>query len=559
MLDHLVRRIITIIFVSVVMLFTISSEASTLRVVYPSNGLYSLQPMCAPTKELTVHNASTANGANVIIWDINSNWHTQKSHQKWNIQRIGNTEWYKILAENSGSALNIHNGIAADGTNVSIWPFGGNMHKFRFLDAGNGYYVLQGNVNGTYVLDVSGASNTNGANVQIWKYNASSAQKWKLVKRSAYVLKGDVDSNGKVELADLNLLQKYLSNSSITINKNNSDLNSDGRVTITDLSQLKSKLNQNNERVITVANGWYNVASANYLKRGLDVNCSGTAEGSNIILYNYEGQNNQKFYLENKGSGWFTLKAGHCDKYVSAANNTGANHTNIQINSKNNGNDQLWRLIDAGSGYYYIESKLRNGLSFDCANCGNANGTNIQLWDRANVLWNKWKFTKVSAPQDKSTSENDLQYWESMVGKKISINLNSEYYKPQVNGKNPFKKSYTDKGIYHATNCTWYAIGRFAEVNGQWLGVTGGPGSWANQAKAKGFNIGTTPRSKCVGATSKHVYFVEFVNGNDIYITEVNVGGDSNTTRYDYIVRKRSVSELNSSSLYKNSQFIYPK
>lgn len=398
MLSKFSKRITMLVFIVIMMLATFVAEAAELKIVYPESGLYSLQPMCAPKKELTVHNASTANGANVIIWEINSNWHTQKSHQKWYVQRIGNTEWYKILAENSGLALNIHNGIAANGTNVSIWPFGGNMHKFRFLDAGNGYYVIQGHVNGAYVLDVSGASNINGANVQIYEFNGTGAQKWKLVKRTAYILKGDVDGNGKVELADLNLLQKHLSNSRITINKNNSDLNGDGRITIIDLSQLKSKLNQNSDKVVIIANGWYKIASANYLSRGLDVNSSGTTDGSNVILYNYAGTNNQKFYLENKGSGWFTLKVGHCDKYVSAANASGTNYTNVQINSKNNSNTQLWRLIDAGNGYYYIESKLRKGLSFDCANGGSANSTNIQLWNRGNVLWNKWKFTKVSAP-----------------------------------------------------------------------------------------------------------------------------------------------------------------
>ncbi len=341
------KRIITLLFTIVMMLVTFVVDAAELKIVYPPNGLYSLQPMCAPKKELTVHNASTANGANVIIWDINSNWHTQPSHQKWYVQRIGSTEWYKILAENSGSALNIHNGIAANGTNVSIWPFGGNMHKFRFLDAGNGYYVLQGHVNGAYVLDVSGASNVNGANVQIYQFNNSAAQKWKLVKRTPY-----------------------------------------------------------SDRIVTLNNGWYKILSANTLSKGIDVRSSGTSEGSNVILYQYADTNNQKFYLENKGSGWFTLKAGHCNKYVSAANATGNNYTNIQINSKKNNNAQLWRLIDAGNGYYYIESKLRKGLSFDCANGGSANYTNIQLWDRGNVLWNKWKFTKVSAPVNNSTSQD---------------------------------------------------------------------------------------------------------------------------------------------------------
>ena len=55
--------------------------SQTLRVAYPANGWYSLQPMCAPNKELTVENASTNKGANVFIWSINSNWHTQPSRE----------------------------------------------------------------------------------------------------------------------------------------------------------------------------------------------------------------------------------------------------------------------------------------------------------------------------------------------------------------------------------------------------------------------------------------------------------------------------------------------
>lgn len=418
------KRITTLLFAIVMMLVTFVVDAAELKIVYPENGLYSLQPMCAPSKELTVHNASTTNGANVIIWDINSNWHTQPSHQKWYVLRIGNTEWYKILAENSGSALNIHNGIAANGTNVSIWPFGGNMHKFRFLNAGNGYYVLQGHVNGAYVLDVSGASNTNGANVQIYQFNNSGAQKWKLVQRykrwSGYAKK------------TLKAYKDY---------------------------QLRSQ-HASYERV---------------------------DKGDLLVV------------LNEKGGAYF-----------------------VQYKTSNGSTKERWVSKEV-----FKEIKPYNNSSI------------YQPTQSINI-------------QDNSST---AKYWESMVGKKISINLNSEYYKPQVYSKNPFKKSYPG----HPTNCTWYAIGRFAEVNGQWLGVTGMPYEWVSQAKAKGFAVGTIPRSKCVGASSKHVYFVEFVNGNDIYTTEVNVGGSGNTTKHDYVVRKRSLSELNSSSLYKNSQFIYPK
>lgn len=166
-------------------------SAPALRIVYPASGLYSIQPKCAPGKELTVQNASTANSANVFIYAANSLNHVNTpSHQKWNVQRIGSTEWYKITVENSGKALNIHNGISANGTPVTIWPFGGNsatMHQFRFLDAGNGYYVIQGRVGGQFVLDVQNGANVNGADVRMWSFNNSDAQKWRLEKRNVYV------------------------------------------------------------------------------------------------------------------------------------------------------------------------------------------------------------------------------------------------------------------------------------------------------------------------------------------------------------------------------------
>ncbi len=177
------RFILTICLCGMMHIFG-AAHAAGLQIAYPANGLYSLQPKCAPNKELTVQDASTADGANVFLWSINSNWHTQPSHQKWRITRLGNSEWYKIEAENSGKALNVHNGIAQNGTNVSIWPYGGNMHQFRFFDAGNGYYVIQSNIGGTFVLDVSNGTNSDGANVQVWTWNGTNAQKWKLVSRN---------------------------------------------------------------------------------------------------------------------------------------------------------------------------------------------------------------------------------------------------------------------------------------------------------------------------------------------------------------------------------------
>lgn len=146
------------------------------------NGLYSIQPQCAPNSELTVLNASKDRSVPVVIYSKNSQNHKQKSHQKWQVTKLSNG-YYKITAENSGLALNNHNGSNANGNPITLWDYSGFCQEFRFLDAGNGYYIIQPkNVNG--VLDVSGGGSANNTKIQLFQYNGSAAQKWKLERRN---------------------------------------------------------------------------------------------------------------------------------------------------------------------------------------------------------------------------------------------------------------------------------------------------------------------------------------------------------------------------------------
>lgn len=146
------------------------------------NGLYSIQPQCAPNSELTVLNASKDHSTPVVIYSKNSQNHKQKSHQKWQVTKLNNG-YYKITAENSSLALNNHNGSNANGNPITLWDYSGFCQEFRFLDAGNGYYIIQPkNVNG--VLDVSGGGSANNTRIQLFQYNGSAAQKWKLEHRN---------------------------------------------------------------------------------------------------------------------------------------------------------------------------------------------------------------------------------------------------------------------------------------------------------------------------------------------------------------------------------------
>lgn len=155
----------------------ISTTAFAYSVAHPQDGIYSIQPKCAPGKELSVQNHDRNWGANVIIDNINSGW------QKWKIQRIAGTDFYSIIAVHSGLAVDVANATAQNGINIATWPYlGGSQNQFRIWDAGNNYFVIQGNLNSgdTFVMDVVNAENRAGANVWSYGFNGSDAQLWRL-------------------------------------------------------------------------------------------------------------------------------------------------------------------------------------------------------------------------------------------------------------------------------------------------------------------------------------------------------------------------------------------
>ncbi len=164
-------------FAAMTAILIVATPVFALSIANLPDGVYSLQPKCAPDKELSVQNHATNWGANVIIDNINLGW------QKWKIQRIAGTDLYSIIAVHSNLALDVANARAENGVNIATWPFlGDRQNQYRIWDAGNGYYVIQANIGGNFVLDVVNAENRAGANVWSYGFNNSDAQLWRLVQ-----------------------------------------------------------------------------------------------------------------------------------------------------------------------------------------------------------------------------------------------------------------------------------------------------------------------------------------------------------------------------------------
>ncbi len=180
----------------------------------------------------------------------------------------------------------------------------------------------------------------------------------------------------------------------------------------------------------TIANGWYNISPMHDLRRVLDVNGSDTSSGANIHMWSPNGgHGNQKFYLQNRADGWFSLKVGHCDNYVTAdGNGVGANLSSRPWNGSSN---QLFKLVDGGGGSYHVIAKVNPNLNFDCAGGWKNDGVNVQLWTKENnSAHHKWKFISTDPPTNNNNSQPVVQERDGYI-KTSGANL---YFRQTPNG-----------------------------------------------------------------------------------------------------------------------------
>ena len=122
---------------------------------------------------------------------------------------LTNLGLYRIKNVNSNLYMQVEGAKQADGTNVQQWgTTGDTVHDiWKLVDAGSGYYYLVSQIgNGnTYYLNVAGNSTGNGTNIEIYKYTGEDSQKFYITENSdgSYIIKTKITNNGSaVEIAN---------------------------------------------------------------------------------------------------------------------------------------------------------------------------------------------------------------------------------------------------------------------------------------------------------------------------------------------------------------------
>ena len=126
---------------------------------------------------LDVKGGSFASSSNVQVYGSNDSL-AQRFRLRATSATIDNGAYFIRMASHAGSVLDVSGGSYSDGANVQIWQNNDSgAQKWNFSRNGDGSYTIV-NAASSKALDVKDAAVSSGANIQQWSKNGSAAQRW---------------------------------------------------------------------------------------------------------------------------------------------------------------------------------------------------------------------------------------------------------------------------------------------------------------------------------------------------------------------------------------------
>ncbi len=373
-------------------------------------GTYEIYTSVSDTKVVEISNKSTANKANVDIYErINNN--SQKFRFEPNADGT-----YTIIATHSNKVLDVQEAGMTNGTNV--WQYeanGSNAQKWYLKPCGNNTYNIVSKLNGLY-LDIYGGKNANGQNIQVYTGNGSIAQKFKITKL--------YNTGGEKTIEDgvYKIHSKVAENRVLEVP--NSSLNNQ---TVIKTATNNNKANQK-FRITYNGDGTYSII-ATHSKKAMDVKAAEGKNGTPVQQYDSNKTVAQKWIILKNSDNTYSIISkcnGLALDIYAASTATGTNLQTYKLNGskaqkftfEENKPDQGTQSVEDGT--YRILSVANSKKVFDITGGSDSNGANVQIWDSSKVT------------QQKFILEYDGNGYYKIKSKKSNKVLTVESEKPKV-------------------------------------------------------------------------------------------------------------------------------
>lgn len=353
----------------------------------------------------------------------------------------------------------------------------------------NGTYTIKSALGNNLVLDITGASLEENANLEIWVDNKGNNQKFNVTYDNNGYYTLEVVNSGKVLSVEndnvkdcTNVVQKYKKNVDsqkwrikdagdgyfyIISKINNMNLDVYGAIAQAGTNiQVYTENKGNNQKfkfdkvdVVsgnkTIENGTYIISSEQNESKVLDIHGASKENKANLEIYGRNAGKNQKFKIEYLNNGYYKIEATHSGKLLTVRDSSIVGGANVEQDANKDIDAQKWVIKDAGNGYYYIISKCNN-LYLDIHGGEAKDGTNIETYYPNYQKWQKFKFTNINISGSKTIESGNYVISTSMdrnkvldvTGNVITNNENIELWDNNNSNNQKFIVSYLEDGYY---------------------------------------------------------------------------------------------------------------
>lgn len=322
-----------------------------------------------------------------------------------------------------------------------------------------GLVSISSSLDADKVLDVADASESDGANVQLYSSNGTFAQKWMCMhvdgKANVYRFESlcsgkslaECDSNVCVASSNTSaksqmwLLAGISSGAYSFVNLESGkslDVHFASTSNGTNIQTYEyngSKAQQFYlQSVSSVAGGTYVIHSKANHGQVLDVKFASTESGANVWSYESNNSGAQKWNVISNGDGTYRIENAPSKKVLDVSNGSAVEDNNVQQYAWNGSAAQKWCITYGNSGGFYFESALNRAFVLSLDGASPANGINYVLKAKDSSAAQLFSFEKTTytppVPSDRQAMQNRI--WGCNSGTQWLIGVDRSTHKVGV-------------------------------------------------------------------------------------------------------------------------------
>jgi hypothetical protein len=164
------------------------------------------------------------------------------------------------------------------------------------------------------------------------------------------------------------------------LSKFNPPVVANGRVYMASFSGVVSAFGIRSGPAPSLVNGVYQIRTSTTPGKCVDVNNSGTADGTNVWQWTCNGSNAQRWQFVNIANDIYEIRTLVSGKCLDVSGSGTADGSNVQEWSCNGSNAQRWRAVALGNSRYQLMPQTAADKCLDVSGSGTADGSNVQEW-----------------------------------------------------------------------------------------------------------------------------------------------------------------------------------